>query len=268
MGAQIKFEGLHNVRDLGGTVVADGLKVSSGKMLRSDQLADATETDLAKLGELGIGKIIDLRSAVGRDEKPDPDIAGAMNLHLPLIEDVRAGITRDSKSDARIIEMLTRGEDISSSLVDQHMELMYRRFVSDPFAIAQYARFVDEIIESAERGETVLWHCTAGKDRAGFATAIVLESLGASHDDIVADYLLTNEYLTGVVEHLLATIGRMLPSDSARQAARSFFRADERYLEAAYDEAAERHGSFEAFCEQALGIEADKRAHMRELLCS
>ena len=191
-----------------------------------------------------------------------------MNLHLPIIEDVRAGITRDSKSDARIIEMLTRGEDISSSLVDQHMELMYRRFVSDPFAIAQYARFVDEIIESAERGETVLWHCTAGKDRAGFATAIVLESLGASHDDIVADYLLTNEYLTGVVEHLLATIGRMLPSDSARQAARSFFRADERYLEAAYDEAAERHGSFEAFCEQALGIEADKRAHMRELLCS
>ena len=75
MGAQIKFEGLHNVRDLGGTAVADGLKVSSGKMLRSDQLADATETDLAKLGELGIGKIIDLRSAVGRDEKPDPDIA-------------------------------------------------------------------------------------------------------------------------------------------------------------------------------------------------
>ena len=200
MGAQIKFEGLHNVRDLGGTAVADGLKVSSGKMLRSDQLADATETDLAKLGELGIGKIIDLRSAVGRDEKPDPDIAGAVNLHLPIIEDVRAGITRDSKSDARIIEMLTRGEDISSSLVDQHMELMYRRFVSDPFAIAQYTRFVDEIIESAERGEAVLWHCTAGKDRAGFATAIVLESLGASHDDIVEDYLLTNEYLTGVVE--------------------------------------------------------------------
>lgn len=267
MGAQIKFEGLHNVRDLGGTAVADGLKVSSGKMLRSDQLADATETDLAKLGELGIGKIIDLRSAVGRDEKPDPDIAGAVNLHLPIIEDVRAGITRDSKSDARIIEMLTRGEDISSSLVDQHMELMYRRFVSDPFAIAQYTRFVDEIIESAERGEAVLWHCTAGKDRAGFATAIVLESLGASRDDIIEDYLITNEYLTGVVEHLLATIGRMLPSDSARQAARSFFRADERYLEAAYDEAATRFGSFEAFCEQALGIDAGKRAHMRELFC-
>ena len=267
MGAQIKFEGLHNVRDLGGTAVADGLKVSSGKMLRSDQLADATETDLAKLGELGIGKIIDLRSAVGRDEKPGPDIAGAVNLHLPIIEDVRAGITRDSKSDARIIEMLTRGEDISSSLVDQHMELMYRRFVSDPFAIAQYTRFVDETIESAERGEAVLWHCTAGKDRAGFATAIVLESLGASRDDIIEDYLITNEYLTGVVEHLLATIGRMLPSDSARQAARSFFRADERYLEAAYDEAATRFGSFEAFCEQALGIDAGKRAHMRELFC-
>ena len=267
MGKQIKFEGLHNVRDLGGTTVADGLKVSCGKMLRSDQPADATEADLAKLGELGIGKVIDLRSAVGRDEKPDPVIAGAVNLHLPIIEDVRAGITRDSKSDARIIEMLSRGEDIDPSLVDQHMELMYRRFVSDPFAIAQYTRFVDEIIESAKRGEAVLWHCTAGKDRAGFATAIVLESLGASHDDIVEDYLLTNECLTGVVEHLLATIGRMLPSDSARQAARSFFRADERYLEAAYDEAAERHGSFGAFCEQALGIDADKRALMRELFC-
>ena len=192
MGAQIKFEGLHNVRDLGGTAVADGLKVSSGKMLRSDQLADATETDLAKLGELGIGKIIDLRSAVGRDEKPDPDIAGAVNLHLPIIEDVRAGITRDSKSDARIIEMLTRGEDISSSLVDQHMELMYRRFVSDPFAIAQYTRFVDEIIESAERGEAVLWHCTEGKDRCGLTTALILEILGMDRKTIMEDYLKTN----------------------------------------------------------------------------
>jgi len=267
MGTQIKFEGLHNVRDLGGTTVAGGFEVVSGKMLRSDQLADASEADLVKLGELGIGKVIDLRSAVGRDEKPDPEIAGAVNLYLPIIEDVRAGITRDSKSDARIIEMLSRGEDIDPSLVDQHMELMYRRFVSDPFAIAQYARFVDEIIESAKRGEAVLWHCTAGKDRAGFATAIVFESLGVSHDDIIEDYLLTNECLTSVVERLLATIGRLLPSDSAREAARSFFRADERYLEAAYDEAAEHHGSFGAFCEQALGIDADKRALMRELFC-
>ena len=115
MGAQIKFEGLHNVRDLGGTAVADGLKVSSGKMLRSDQLADATETDLAKLGELGIGKIIDLRSAVGRDEKPDPDIAGAVNLHLPIIEDVRAGrATHGSSRCSRGVKTSARHSSTST----------------------------------------------------------------------------------------------------------------------------------------------------------
>ena len=71
------------------------------------------------------------------------------------------------------------------------MELMYRRFVSDPFAIAQYTRFVDEIIESAERGEAVLWHCTAGKDRAGFVSAVIEALMGASADEITADYMVT-----------------------------------------------------------------------------
>ena len=136
------------------------------------------------------------------------------------------------------------------------------------FSSEEFRHGLAEGLRFIAKGEApFLVHCNEGKDRAGFATAIVLESLGASRDDIIEDYLITNEYLTGVVEHLLATIGRMLPSDSARQAARSFFRADERYLEAAYDEAATRFGSFEAFCEQALGIDAGKRAHMRELFC-
>ena len=267
MSEIVRFEGLHNVRDLGGMAVDGGLAVRSGLLLRADQLADATDADLEKLAEMGVRKIIDLRSPAGRDEKPDPAVPGAVNVHLPVIKDVRAGITRDSKSDARIVEMLSKGQDVDPSLVDEYMEHMYRGFVNDSFALSQYTRFIDEVIDCAQRGEAVLWHCTAGKDRAGFATAVILETLGAARDDIFADYLLTNECLADFVERLLATLGSRLPSDSARYAARKFFLADERYLAATYAEADELYGSFEAFCSRALGIDDAKRARMRSLLC-
>ena len=257
----LPFEKLNNVRDLGGMKTRDGRKIRDGKLIRSGHLSGLDEVDLGLLSEM-VSDIVDFRSQKEIKRQPDTEIPGAEYHHIPIVADLTAGITREEEADKTAVALLLH----KPAEAREYMCHMYTNFVNSEYGVSQYGVFL-RLLRQPHR-KAVLWHCTAGKDRAGFATAIVLESLGASRDDIIEDYLITNEYLTGVVEHLLATIGRMLPSDSARQAARSFFRADERYLEAAYDEAATRFGSFEAFCEQALGIEADKRAHMRELLCS
>ena len=109
MSQQIAFEGLHNVRDLGGMVGAGGRKIRAGLLYRSDQLYFATEADKDKLGEMGIGVVVDFRSVPERDEKPDPAIEGARNLHLPIIEDVRTGITRGSAGDERMVDLVMSG---------------------------------------------------------------------------------------------------------------------------------------------------------------
>lgn len=264
---QLYFEKLNNVRDLGGTLVAQGSAIKDGLLLRSDQLFFATDSDIAKLAALGVRKIVDFRSTKEREQKPDRGLDGAVNLHLPIIEDLRAGITRDSGSDESILRMLSRGKEVSLAMVDGYMGKMYRTFVSEPFAVSQYARFIDEVVESAQRDEAILWHCTAGKDRAGFATAIVLWTLGASRNDIVEDYLMTNERLADMTEYFVGSLAERLTTESARAALRRFFCADESFLDAAFDEAEKCYGSFDAYCENALGIDETKRALLVELLC-
>ena len=266
MTANIEFEGLYNVRDLGGMRTRDGRAVRSGLLLRGDQPFEATENDKRKIVELGVRTLIDFRSLTEHEEKPDPTIPGVRNVYLPIIEDVRAGITRGKKGDKALMKMLAEGHDISPSFVDEHMGGMYRVFVEDDFANTQYAAFIDVVLEQAEAGGATLWHCTAGKDRAGFATVTLLEALGVPRDDVVADYLRTNESLVHVVEKLMAMFGSHLPSDNARESLRRFFLADENYLAAAYAAADERYGSFEAFLAEALHVDDAKRAKLQELL--
>ena len=264
MSRRIEFEKLSNTRDLGGMPAAHGRRIREGLLFRSEQLFFASQADLDKLGSLGIGKVFDFRSALERDEKPDPAIAGAVNVHLPIIEDVRTGITRGSEGDGRMVDLVMSGQ-VSEALVDEHMQGMYRKFVTDPFAHRQYARFVGEAVDEARQGKAVLWHCTAGKDRAGFATVILLEALGVARDDIMADYLQTNECLANTVEGLMAMLAEKLPDATATSALRRFFLANESYLRAAYDAIDDHFGSVDAFLEQALHIDAEKRAEMREL---
>jgi protein-tyrosine phosphatase len=259
------FEGIPNIRDLGGLWTVDGRRTKQGLLLRSGQLFFSTEGDLARLCELGIAEVIDLRSGLERAEKPDLEIPGARNLHLPIMEDISAGVTRDAESDEGAFAMLAQGGDDAPVLAAAYMQKTYRSFVESPFSVSQYARFAGEAVSCAERGRAILWHCTAGKDRAGFAAAIMLEALGVTRADIVEDYLLTNERLAAVVGQLIEQFEGQLPTDAAHEAARRLFLADESYLQAAYGAAEDLYGGFDAFLEQGLGLDAGVRAHMQEL---
>lgn len=266
MGKRIEFEKLHNVRDLGGEATCDGRTVREGLLFRGDQPFSASDADRRTMVDLGIGKVIDFRSVREHEERPDPVIEGVRNLHLPIIKDVRVGITRGAEGDKGIGELLMSGVAIDDSFVIDHMCNMYRMFVIDPFSTGQYSRFVDEVIESAEAGQGTFWHCTAGKDRAGFASAILLEALGVPRDDIVADYMLTNDCLARFIADFMPKIEGRITSEGSRRALMCFFLADERFLESAYETADAEFGSFDAFLEQAIGIDDVKRKKLRSLL--
>ena len=265
MGTPVTFEGLSNARDLGAMKAADGRLVKNGLLYRSDQLFFASEADRAKLGELGIGLIIDFRSTFERETQPDCEIEGAQNLHLPVIRDVRAGITQDKESHSRIMALFMEGEEVSPAFVDEYMRNTYRSFVEDPDVNAQYARFIDAILAMGTSGKASLWHCTAGKDRAGFASAVLLAALGVSKEDIVTDYLQTNACVAGVLDHVKESLAEKLPNAQAISALERFFLADEEFLEAAFDAARERYGSFERFLEEAVSIDDNKREELRRV---
>ncbi len=276
MSTLLSFEGLSNVRDLGGMRTSDGRTLVAGRLFRADQLFFATEADRGKLAAMGMRVVVDFRSEIEHDEKPDPELPDAKNLHLPIIKDVRAGITRDEQSNKGIMKMIMSGQGTDLAFIDTYMANMYRNFVVEPYANEQYARFVDAVIDSLQSGGAALWHCTAGKDRAGFATVILLETLGVSRDDIMADYLQTNECLEGVTKQLVSMLssqafgaGQTQLDEQAiemmKHALAHFFRADEAFLAGAYAAADEQFGSFDAFLERGLGIDAAKREELQRL---
>lgn len=260
MSAQIPFEGLRNTRDLGGTKVCGGAKIKCGKLIRSGQLYGATPADIEKLSPM-LSLVIDFRTTREKDEKPDPEMKGVEYLHDPVFDSLAAGVARDVRSDVEAFKMVSSGPERARD----YMTRTYRGFVENDFSVSCYSSFVKKLAEG--RDGAVLWHCTAGKDRAGFATVVALRILGAELDDIFEDYLSTNKYLTEECAAIVRMVSLQFgePDEKMMQAFEYLFNAKEEYLNALIKRTEELYGGFDGFIENALGADGAVKENMRSL---
>lgn len=255
----MKFDRLNNTRDLGGLTGADGRKVLMNKLIRSGRLSPGSEEDIKKIGNL-VSAVVDFRSENERLEAPDPSIDGVSYYHIPIIGDLAAGVSRDQKSDKEAFMMLVNDPDGAL----KYMCRMYMGFASSKAALAGYRSFVNLLLEN-ERKAT-LWHCTAGKDRAGFASVIVLEILGADRDTIMENYLMTNTLIKSDVDKIVNMFFNMIGSgdEKTEQSLRNMFEARSEYLEAAYAGVEELYGDFKTFLAEGLRLTESDIQKMRD----
>ena len=246
---RILLEKLNNTRDLGGIEVPGGT-IAPGRLIRSGQPGRASEADLEWIAA-NVSTVIDFRTPMERGEVPDPDIKGVENIHLPIVDDLTAGVSRDAQSDEEAIHMLL--EDPNSA--KEYMSDMYRTFVESEKARDGYEAFVNKLFE--DRDKAILWHCTAGKDRAGFATVIALEMLGADRGTIMENYLATNDYIEADIEGMVNFFfGRAGGANAdAERALRYLFGAHREFLEAAYASAEELYGSISGYIRDGLHVD-------------
>lgn len=257
---RIEFEKLANTRDLGGMVGAGGKKVRPGKLYRSGHLFFASPKDLEKLSEM-IEISVDFRSVQECLEKGEPVIPGVTYYHLPILEEERAGVTRDKKSFAEVREKMLQDESIALNYMSQ----TYQDFIVNEHSVSQYEKFIRLLLEDHQKG--VLWHCTAGKDRAGFGTIIVQELLGISREDIIEDYLYTNVCLEQEIQSLTESICSIegVDREKASKALFYVFGADASYLGTLYETVAEKYGNFQNYLNKALHITPEEQAKFREM---
>ncbi len=258
----MKFEALNNTRELGGIPTSDGRHVRHGRLFRSGRLIMGSPKDIETLAQAGITRIIDFRSREEQLEKPDPALPDAENVSLPAVKDMTAGITRDERSDGKALEAIIYQSISEEGFAMKYMCSMYRNFVADDFARSQYSRFVRMIADGADK-DVFLWHCNTGKDRAGFAAVILLTILGADRETILEDYLVTNGNIAEEVAELTETFTPAGAPDSARDAVRLLFSADEQFLNALYEKADELYGSFDGFLADGLGVDDALRERLR-----
>ena len=234
----LPMDGAHNTRELGGYKTTDGKSVKWGMLYRSDKLSDISDTDQAYLQDLGIKKIIDFRSKEEKEEDPDIIPKGIDYIEMPISVD---GAMRSK------IEAVLKGEtnkDVKSFLIDANKE-----FVSNYNDV--YEDFLRNLIDD---DGPALFHCTAGKDRAGFAAAITLIALGVSKEDVINDYMKTNQFTKERIEEIIEQIELMTLYQTDAEILRPLLGVEREYIETAFQTAEEKYGSLENFIRDGLNI--------------
>jgi protein-tyrosine phosphatase len=252
-----------NARDLGGLPTADGRVVRRGLVYRADALSRLSDADLIRLGGLGLACVVDFRHQV-EITSGGPDLLPATPpgrlVSLPLFDPehdvfltVSAVLTGRAGADD-----LARFTDGGGDLA---MRDIYRWFVSSPLGREGFATTLRLIAEPS--GLPLMFHCTAGKDRTGWMSAVLLTALGVDRATVTADYLRTNDLMVPqATAELLTQRGRVpdargiLPLLEAR--------AD--YLDAAFAEADRLHGSFDGYLRDGLGLDDDVLDRLQETM--
>jgi protein-tyrosine phosphatase len=256
-GRRIPFDGPGNLRDLGGYRAADGRSVRWGALYRSDHLGRLSARDLRQLRRLQLATLVDFRSAAEKAERPNrlPPGHGIKVVELPLFDDADStGLGADLR--ARMERGDLAGIDAAALLVEAN-ERLVREFTP------AYRRFVAEVL--AARGAPVLFHCTAGKDRTGFAAAILLRLLGVPEEAIVADYMRSKDYSVAARRRELLLI-RLLKGRELTALVRALLGVEAAYLQAAFDAIDHEYGSFAAYARDGLGLSDADIAQLRKQL--
>lgn len=222
-----------NLRDLGG-IPFDGGEVPHGRYLRSGKLsilgADGCRTLCQRFH---IGCVIDLRTPVESAEFPDPLPAGVEYLQIPLLKDAAVGITHETGSDPMaIIRTLRRQPEKLWEMIPD-FKALYTTIVTDAYSRSQLDRVLATLRENERKGICTLFHCTAGKDRTGIVSMVLLKSYGVSDQLIVNDYMRTNRNALWPTLKKCLGIGLMTHNWSLVKVAYTSFMAQRELIETA-----------------------------------
>ncbi|MDT0614290.1 tyrosine-protein phosphatase [Streptomyces lancefieldiae] len=235
----IALDGAVNFRDAGGYRTKDGQWVRMGAVYRTDSLDRLTDADLAKLRRLGISVDYDLRTASERASAPDRLPAGVRYVVADVLGD-----------DSPVFSMPTTAAEAEQMMIDGE-----RTMVSGANAKAAYATVFSGLARDADGA---LYHCTAGKDRTGWAGATLLTVLGVPRETVMADYLASNEYRA---EANAAALAAMPAQQAAVYKPMLDVRAE--YLNSGFDEVEDAYGSFAAYEKKALGLDAGELRRLK-----
>ncbi|MFJ6935953.1 tyrosine-protein phosphatase [Streptomyces sp. NPDC101132] len=240
-----------NVRDLGGTPLPGGRSVRPGLVLRSGQLDRLDPAADAAFAGLGVRTVLDFRTAAERADHPDRVPEGVRLLVGDVLADkVTSG---EMPAAAQLKHLLAdpavAERELGGGRAERLFEQTYRSFVSSGSGQAAYRTLLTELADP-EAGP-LLFHCTAGKDRTGWAATVVLALLGADDETLMAEYLSVNP---AVRQAFAPMIEGFTASGGNPEIALALIGVVPSYLGAALDEVATRYGSMEKYVREGLGV--------------
>ncbi|MDG2427347.1 MAG: tyrosine-protein phosphatase [Acidimicrobiales bacterium] len=254
------IDSIVNFRGIGGLVTVDGRTTVGGLLWRSGHLGGATGIDLARLDALGIHTVVDLRAdhdiAVdGSDLLPD----GAVSCRIPIPDrggagaGIRAMIMRGDEaemarawSDGRSTKMAVRGA---------------KMMVVESSQVRTFAQVFNVVANPANW--PLVWHCSAGKDRAGWVGTALLTLLGVERDAVVDHYMESN---SGPESRMADLVRSGFVTPAASEMMRPFVEVVEPAVIGQLDAIDEHWGGVESMFRDGFGFSDKRIAELRNRL--
>ena len=256
---QFTLQGAHNVRDIGGYRTADGQSIAWGKVFRGDTLTDLTADDLRAVEGANVGTVVDFRSAdeiarSGADKLP----AGVELVNTPLLDENTQALSEAIQS------AMTTGDGAAMEATlggGKAMRIADESFVNQlgkPDTMAGYGETLRLIADS---GKAVIYHCTAGKDRTGMMTALLLGLLGVPDETIVEDFVASNTYNR---EHNDKTYAFLAGKGVDIELIRPLMEQSAGMIQPVLDAVHNEYGGWDEFAKTVLGLDTATLTKLRD----
>lgn len=238
-----------NFRDFGGYATADGRRIRWGQLYRSGQLDRVEADDQAEIARLGIRLVCDFRRDMEREMSPNRFAPG----HAPRI----ANLAIMPGSSASLFE---QSDTSAGAAVDDYgVQLMIA--INRDLALEQTPAYTQMFAELLDAEGPILIHCAVGKDRTGFAAALIKAALGVPEPALLHDYLLTDRYLP--IDREMARLQEKYQWDGPSDHMRPILQVRREYFHAAFDAIRDNFGSVDEYLREALAVDDRARDELR-----
>lgn len=244
----IKIKKVNNFRTVGNIKNSEGKTLKEGKFYRSGDLHKLKNSSFKELEKLGIKEIIDLRNSKEISQKPDHLPENINYKNYSAFEDQGDQLSQAKKL---VLKGKVNGSDANKRMLD-----FYKDYVTENPEIIK--KIITEILES---DQPILYHCTAGKDRTGITTALILTILRFDKETIYNDYLLSNNFREKLILKRLNLANNLhfsYPKMDLKVLEKLSW-IESNYLDAAFDEIDKKYGSMDFYIQNVLQISEDKR---------
>lgn len=239
-----------NFRDLGGLPTKDGRYVKWGTVYRSGQLSELGRKDLQYFSKLGIRTVVDLRNDLEVAKEPDLYPKGVKYVQHSLSD-------KEGKAYSRLKQMVLK-EGYRRAKAKQLFVDVMKSFAD---TLASDVKPVFDLMLSDKPQTPFLYHCTGGKDRTGFTTAVILLALDVDRKVIVNDYLMSNYYRR---DNNLRSIKRARLIGLDAETLEYAILVREEYMDAVFDVIDNKYGGTDAYLETKFGLTPEKRKELKE----
>ena len=254
---------VQNARDLGGYKTTDGRTVKTGLLIRSGRLSNASKEDIHILKDLyHLNAVVDFRIIRERIDSPDVKIDGVTYYTLPLVDDkspMVGGVHNRSVNNQNplsyFIDVIKQGHGKS----DMYVKL----FKSERFQKGMTSFF--QILLNNDGEHSILWHCAAGKDRAGSAATLTLLALGVDKETVLTDFDLSNIAYNEWIQKRLTQVSRITRDPEILTVVRSLSGVNVDYMRNAIDATILDYGSIENYLEVCMNVTKEDIVKLKDM---